>query len=107
MPAIIAAVVAWFGQFLSSSVVRFVALKVLLTTLLVVVLPIVLQNLFCKILGVFHNKMLDVVGDPQSTIVQLSGLAAFFAEHLQLPLVVSILLGAVATRSSLKLMRLV
>ena len=107
MPAIIAAIVAWFGEMLSSSVVQFIAFKILLTTLFVIVLPLVLQNLFCKILEIFHNKMLATIGDPQATIVQLSGLAAFFAEHLQLPLVISILLGAVATRTSLKLMRLI
>lgn len=105
MPVFLVAIVAWFGEFLASSVARFIAMKILLTTLFVVVLPIILNNLIVEIMTLIYEKAMTVLGDTQSALIQLTGLAAYLADLLQLPLFVSILLGAVSVSFTLNLLR--
>jgi len=114
VPAIawpIAAVLAKIAEWLSKKAVEqgamFLSFKIFMTTLFVVVLPLVLNNLLVKILMAIHDKAMSLVtGGAQSYVMQLTGLAAYLADLLNLPLCVSILLGAVATRFSLKLLRI-
>jgi len=106
MPLILAPIVAWFGSFVASSVARFIALKILLTTLLVIVLPIVLNNLIVKLMTALYNKAVLVAGSTDSAMIQLSGLGAYLADSLSLPLIVSILLGAVSVSFTLNILRI-
>ena len=98
------AIGGWFGTLLASSVARFLALKIFLTLLFVTVLPIVLNNFFYKILEMGLSRVTSATGEIQSFVLQLSGLSAFFASHLQLVSAVSILLSALSLRFTLKVL---
>jgi len=104
--AFFAQIAAWFGTTLASEAARFLALKIFLTTLLVLVVPVVLNNFLIDILQAVMDKANSVAGSTQSHIMQLTGLSAYLADCLQIPLLVSILLGAVSVRFTLKLIRL-
>jgi len=106
MVALLAPIIAWFGSFVASSVARFIALKILLTALFVVVLPIILNNLIVKLMTALYNKALLEVGTTDSAIIDLTGLGAFLADSLSLPLIVSILLGAVSVSFTLNILRI-
>lgn len=107
MVGLFAQAAAWVTTTLASEAARFIALKIFLTTLLVVVLPIILNNLLVSILSAVINKAGSVIsGGAESHVLKLYGLSAFLAESLQLSLCVSILLGAVSVRFTLKLIRL-
>lgn len=105
-PLLLAPVVAWFGSFIASSVARFIAMKVLLTALFVVVLPIVLNNLIVKIMTAIYDKAVSSVSGVSSVIVEMVGLAGYLAQSLSLPLILSILLGAVSVSFTLNLLRI-
>ena len=106
MPAILAVVAGWITEKLAAEALRFFLLKAFLTTLLVFALPIVLNNFIIGILTAVINKASSVAsGGVQSHIMQLTGVSAYFADLLQVPLFLSILLGAVSVRFSLKLLR--
>lgn len=106
IPAL-ASIVSAIGTTLAAESARFIALKIFLTTVFVLVLPIVLNNFLVSILTSVVNKAGSVVSTgAQSHVMQLTGLSAYFADLLNLPLCVSILLGAVSVRFTLKLIRL-
>ena len=100
MQAIILALAAIFNRTVFNWMLFFVAGKLLLKTLFIVVLPIILVNFFDKILLTFFNFINSHFSavDIPPMIVQLSGIAAYLANAMQLPLCASIILSAVATR---------
>jgi len=106
LPIVLAPIVAWFGSFLASSVARFIAFKILLTTLFVVVLPIVLNNLIVSLMTVLYDKALELVGTQDSAVIQLTGLGAYLADELSLPLALSVILGAVSLSFTLNVLRI-
>lgn len=106
LPLIVAPFVGWFTTFIASSVARFIALKVLLTTLFVVVLPIVLNNLIVSVMTAIYDKAVSSVSSVDSVIVSMTGLAGYIANALSLPLVLSILLGAISVSFTLNLLRI-
>jgi len=101
---ILAAIGAWVAEFLSSSVARFLAMKLLLTTLFIVVLPIVLNNFlyFVVHLAISHINSAFSSSGVHSYVLHLAGLAGYIAMHLQLTSLVSVLLTAVALRFTFK-----
>ena len=99
----LAAIAGFISDLLASSVVRFLAIKLVLSALFITVLPIVLNNLFYHILSSFLSSISSHFPDTQSVTVQLTGLAAFLADHLQLVSFVSILMSALALRLTFKL----
>lgn len=102
----LAAILASIGQGLGLAVTRFVMFKIFMTTLLVVALPLLFKNLFIDIFVTFINKAMGIISsDMASATVQFTGLAAHLADHLQIPLFVSILLGAVSTKFLLRVLR--
>lgn len=94
-----------FSDLLTSSVVRFLALKIVLSALFITVLPIILNNVFYSILNSLISSFSSSVSSSNvhSITVQLTGLAAFLASHLQLVSFVSILMSALALRVTFKL----
>lgn len=104
----IATLVGAIGTFLSSTVVRFVALKILLTGLFVLVLPVILNNVFHSILGELMQSALDNVdlGTTSSLRYALSGVGAYWGGLLKLPECLSIILSACACRLTLRFARL-
>lgn len=102
------ALIAWLGSaiasLLESGVLRFLATKVVLQTLFMVVLPIVLYNLFCAIIDEYMSFVTTHISyDSSSVVVHLTGLAGFLADRLGLVNAVSILMSAVAIRFTFRM----
>lgn len=97
-------IAGFFGSLLSSSVVRWIATKVLLTTLFLTVLPAVLKSVLHYVASVAFDKI-NAVLPSGSFVVQLTGLGAYFANHLRLPEFVSILLSALALKFTLDVIK--
>jgi hypothetical protein len=109
MFAAIAAVIGWIGSIITSMVALGLAIKLLIIGLVTIILPIVLKNLFLWVM----DKTLELASSGMSGLeapsltYQFTGIGAYMAENLQLPLCVSILLTAVAIRFILRAMRLI
>jgi len=100
-------IATWITTQLASQALRFLALKSFLSLLLVVGLPLILNNFLVSILSAVMNKAGSALQlGAQSYVMQLTGLAAYIGNLLNLPLCVSILLGAVSVRFTLKLLRI-
>jgi hypothetical protein len=108
MIAAIAAVVGAIVNVITSMAGLMIAAKLLLLGLFVIILPVVLNNFFYKILEImtsFANSETAVLGtNPLS--YQFTGLGAYLADHLQLPGALSIVLTAVSVRFILKSLRI-
>lgn len=98
MPAI-ALILSWLGR----AVVVVVSLKALLITLSIVVLPAVLNNLFLDIgesaFSVISSNVHD--GSLSPAVLQLTGMAAWIAEKMNLRECFSIILSGVAFKWSI------
>lgn len=93
------------ARFLTAGVLQWLALKLVLFTLLVVVLPIVLNNFLHGLMQTSMTLLSSTaaehgIGAP--LIVQLTGLAGYFAGSLKVPEVVALLAGALAFRVALR-----
>lgn len=97
-----------FGADAATKTAQYLAFKIFLTSLFVLVLPVVLNNLIVSIISAFYTRATAAVsGGASSHVIQLSGLAGYIGDHMQLPLVVSILLGALSVRWTLCLLKFV
>jgi hypothetical protein len=109
MIAAITAVIGSITSVITSLVALGLAIKLLFVGIVVVILPIVLKNLFLwimdKTLALASSGMSDL--DAPTMVYQFSGLGAYIAEQIQLPLAVSIVLTAVSVRFILRSMRLI
>ncbi len=87
------------GKILTDNLSRWIAQKVLLTTLFITVLPIVLNNFLYEVIQYAINiaSTVDPQGLPSLTL-QLSGLAGWFFSNLYLPDAFSVILSAVSVR---------
>ena len=95
---------SFFAKFLTDSLLKFVAYKMLYFTLLTVTLPIVIKNLITWLFNTLSSFVDDVdLGDLDSVILQLTGLSAYLAQHLNLVDAITILLTATAIRFTLNL----
>ncbi len=92
-------ILSFILEFFSSlRVANFLALKMLLYTLLVVILPVVLWNLKIDIIEYLFQKMMEFAGDSQNVFVSISGLAAWILDTMQINKVLEVLVSAYATR---------
>ena len=106
MPIIITSLLSFLGsfvgKFLTDSLLKFVAYKVLLFTLLTVTFPIVIKNLLTWLFNILTSTVSTIdLGNLSSTVVQLTGFTAYLAQQLHLVDCVSIILTAVAIRFAL------
>jgi len=88
------------GKFLTDSLLKFTAYKILAITLLTVTLPIVIKNLitwlFEQLFSIVSSSV-DMDG-LSATVVHLTGYTAYLASHLMLPDCISIIMTAVGIR---------
>jgi len=107
MPAVIAWIVRLVPWLLSTvigdNVLRFAAGKVLLTTLFLVVLPIVLNNFMYDLVNMSMSMLgaQDISGF--SGAMTFSGLTAHFLLLLKVPDCMSVMVSALALRFSLNM----
>ena len=94
MGGLISALATWFGV---SSVARWLAFKLVIYTLIVVILPIVLWNLGVEWVSILINLVLSFL-PADSFIYSMTGLAGWFAIQLQFEQIITILVSAYASR---------
>lgn len=97
----IAAIVSIFGGEVAIGVAITLAIKKILTFLVMVAIPVILFNVSLKYGSEFLQYMLTKItaftgGTP--AMVNLSGVSAWLADQLYLPQAMAILLAAVAVR---------
>lgn len=92
--AIISALATWLGR---TSVLQYLAMKAILYTIIVVILPIVLWNLGVEWVQTILNWVLTQL-PKDSAMYTMTGLAGYIGAQLQLPQIISILVSAWITR---------
>jgi hypothetical protein len=110
MPAIIGALFALLGKIFGDNLLRWIATKALIITLMVTVLPIVLKNVIVWMFSTIMNiasSYLPQDAELESFTITLTGPGAYLAQQLQLPLCISILLTAYAVRIVLNMIPMV
>ena len=101
-------VLAWLSAFAAnlfgSSVVSFLAFKVVLYALFVTILPIVLNNVFKKIIdGVISVANTYAGSGAPSMVVTFTGAAASLVNIVGLPFAFSIIIAACAFKLTLRM----
>ncbi|UJS18630.1 MAG: DUF2523 domain-containing protein [Candidatus Jettenia sp.] len=96
------------GRWAFKSSVMFTCLKGFLTTVLLVYLPIVISNQAGKFISKLSTESLDYLGNNAysgitSVVYDITGLAAYFANHLRVVEAFAIIVSAVATRFVMRL----
>ena len=94
------------ARFFSLSIVKFLALKLLAWVSITVVLPLVLYKWFIgiqqKALSRIIESMSDFAGDLNPAVIELTGIGAYIADHLNLTQGVSVLLGGALIAYSMR-----
>jgi hypothetical protein len=108
MPGLFALLVSLAGKFISSNIVRFLALKILLISLFVVLLPLVFRNFISWLFEVLFTLVMNFLpeagpGGQETITIQLMNVGAYLAGEFQVSLCLSILISAVTTRFILSL----
>ena len=104
MPIFFSAILGWFsslaGRFLVDGVVKFLAYKVLVYTLLTITFPILIKNLLCWLIDQFSAIVASNVDGSGLTAftAQLTGLAGWIGDQMLFPTCISLLLAAIAIR---------
>jgi hypothetical protein len=107
MGALLVRLLTWLGSALgiqmSASVAQFLASKIVLYTLFIVILPIVLNNLLVSL----YKEIMDLVatqsGNLSGVNATLSGCTGYLAGLLYIPQCFSMIFSALAFRVSLRL----
>lgn len=103
MAALFALVAGWFGQLFTVSVVRYLASKAVAILIVVVILPIVLNNFLYGLLSMSIDMInSNASGSLMSSMtLSLTGLLGHVAEKLRLPEALSLIMSAAALRATL------
>ena len=102
-------VLAWLSGFaanlFSNDVVQFIALKVVLYTLFVTILPIVLNNVFKSIIDgmISIANSATVGGGAPSMVIEFTGAAAALIQIVGLPFAFSVIIAACAFKLTLRM----
>ena len=106
MPIVISTLLGWFSslgaKFLTDSLLKFAAFKLLAFTLLTVTFPVVIKNLLTWLFNVLTSSVNNIdMGNLSSTVIQFTGFTAYLAQQLHLVDCISIILTAVGIRFAL------
>jgi hypothetical protein len=92
-----------FAALFSNGVAWFVALKIFIGALIMVVLPIVLNNFFASILTGFTTLVNESSSTLDPVIVSLTGVTGYIADQLELPAAFAVIFSAFATKMALRM----
>ncbi len=93
---------AFFGKFLSDSLLKFGAWKVLIFTFFTVTFPIIIKNLISDLFDVFAGIAGNISSEGVSAAnVSFTGLSGYLVQALMIPDCLSIILTAIVIRISL------
>ena len=107
------ALLSWFaglfGRFLSDSLLRFVAYKLLFFALLTTTFPIVIKNLIVWVFDeiISATSSFATINGIDATVLSLTGAAGYLASQLMLADCISILMTACIIRFTLNFIPLV
>lgn len=107
MHLIFTTILGWFsslaGRFLSDTVLKFIAYKTLLITLLTITLPVVVKNLITWLFQELVNTASSNMNTDglNATVLHFSGIAGYLASHLMLADCLSIIITAIVIRFTL------
>ncbi|MCI5156927.1 MAG: hypothetical protein D3906_00535 [Candidatus Electrothrix sp. AUS1_2] len=91
-----------FNKYLSDLSLKFVAYKTMIYTFITVTLPAVLKNLLTWLFGILTAQVDQFDwGSMSSTVIEFTGLAAWFAVHLRFVDCLSVLITALVIRLTL------
>jgi len=104
---VIAALAGVAGKLLATESIKFIATRALLYTLFTLVLPVILYNVFAKILQETLTYAMNQAGSAsfEGSVVHLTGIAAWIADNIYLSQAMSIFLSAVALRFVLSMIK--
>jgi uncharacterized membrane protein len=109
MHIFLAPLLGWLGsfgaKFLTDSLLKFTAYKILLFTLLTVTLPIVLKNFIVWLFQTVHSVIASTISTDglTSNVMQFTGLLGYLASQLQLVDCISVIITACTIKFTLKL----
>lgn len=100
----IGAAISWLvTKIFADNLLKFLALKAIAVTLVVVVLPVILNNfmwdLIDGILTLVNSKLDDTTLGEQ--IINVTGLGAYLLDVMSIPQCISVILSAVGVRAAL------
>lgn len=95
---ILAFIGAWFARLIGVGAVRAIIWKGILYTLFVTIFPTVLYNLFSSLLTEFIAIASSYGSTGSSVVVHLTGFAGWFAAHMKIPEVFSMIISALCFR---------
>ena len=105
---IVALVGGFFSRTFLQYVAMFIAIKVVLITLIVVFLPTVLNNVFHDLIQeamTFATSQVSTFDGNTPFVYQFTGMGAYLANCFRLPEIVSLTLSALGVRFALKVLR--
>ena len=97
---------AGFAKTLSIESVKFIATRAMLYTLFTLILPVILYNVFTRIL----QEMMDLASSEiqatglQATVIQLTGMGGWIGEHLRIPECFALVMSAVGLAFTLRML---
>lgn len=92
-----------FAALFSETAAYYVAIKVVLTTLFITIVPIILNNFFKSILDGVLSLVSTYAGSVSPMTVSFTGLAGWLANELQLPGCFAVIFAAVALKVTLRM----
>ena len=105
MPALLSWLLSAFGSWVGYSVVRFTAMKLFIWTIVITVLPVLFSRLIYMliegIMGTLNN--IDGTYGVDNYLLNLTGIAAWFAIHLKIVEGFSLIMSAVAFRMAIRM----
>lgn len=105
MPAVVAAISWLFGKIVADNVLRFIAMKLLVGTIFLVIVPILLNNVlydFLEIVLQVASENSPAAGSVDGHMV-FSGFAAWLVTGFKIPECVSVIGGALLMRLTLSM----
>ena len=108
LTSIVSAFVWLFGRIAADSLLRWIALKGLLTLLFVVVLPIIFNNIIYDLIGIFMDTATTALGNSGATAtldgtMNFDGFAGWLITCFRVPECISVICGALSLRFCLSM----
>lgn len=92
-----------FAALFSETAAYYVAIKVVLTTLFLTIVPILLNNFFKSLVDGMLSLVSTYVGSVSPMAVSFTGLSGWLANELQVPACFAVIFAAVALKVTLRL----
>lgn len=91
-----------FAQLFSETAAYYVAIKVVLTTLFLTILPIILNNFFKSILDGVLSLITSYTGSVSPLVASFTGMAGWLANELNVPACFAVIFSAIALKVTLR-----